>query len=74
MSKQYVKQWRVESNSTKGKFYKVSLTDQGEYECSCPAWIFRRKQCSHIAHAKANPDVAEIIQEMKPVIIPAKVI
>jgi hypothetical protein len=49
----YVQQWQIQSHSTPNKFYKVSLTENGEYQCSCPVWIFRRKQCKHIEQVKA---------------------
>lgn len=73
MATVYVKQWNVESNSSRGKFYKVSLTENGEYQCSCPAWIYRRKECSHIKMAKANPESQVIDRSQKPVIVMAKV-
>jgi len=52
MAVQYVRQYKVESHSREGTFYKVSVTDSGEWQCSCPAWIFKRKQCKHIQDAQ----------------------
>jgi len=49
LKKEYVKKWDVPSS--KGtKTYKVSLTNNGDYECSCPAWTTHtpRKDCKHI--------------------------
>lgn len=73
MTKRYVKKWRVQSNSDNNKFYTVSLTEDGKYECSCPAWIYRRKECSHIQFAKANPNSDIITQKDKPIVVYAKV-
>jgi len=30
----------------------VSLTKDGKYECSCPTWIYRRKEYAHIQAVK----------------------
>lgn len=43
--------------------YIVSETINGEWQCSCPSWKFRRRQCHHIAKAKANPEKYEIAVE-----------
>jgi len=43
--------------------YIVSETVNGEWQCSCPAWKFRRIQCRHISKAKANPEKYEISKE-----------
>ena len=47
----------------KPKKYIVSETVDGEWQCSCPHWKFRRKECSHIRKAKANPEEYEIAKE-----------
>jgi len=44
-------------------YYIVSETIDGEWQCSCPAWKFRRKQCHHIKKAQENPDKYEILVE-----------
>lgn len=43
--------------------YIVSEMKDGTWQCSCPAWKFRRKQCDHIDKAKANPEKYEIAVE-----------
>jgi hypothetical protein len=49
---QYIKQWQVQSHSDPSTYYTVSLAQDGHWECSCPQWIFRRKECKHIQEAK----------------------
>jgi len=53
----YLNQWTVPSNS-KPKNYTISLTYDGEWQCSCKGWTqhFPRKDCTHIRELKANPD------------------
>jgi len=51
-AKEYIRKWLVSSRTTSGKKYVVSLTKDGEYECSCPVWIFTRKECPHIQAVK----------------------
>lgn len=43
--------------------YIVSETEDGRWECSCPAWKFRRMECHHIRKAKANPEKYRIAKE-----------
>jgi len=52
--RRYQKQWLVPSDTDSEKTYKVSLTLEGEYQCSCPRWIFSkpRKDCKHIGDVK----------------------
>ncbi|MEM2922240.1 MAG: hypothetical protein QXF26_08000 [Candidatus Bathyarchaeia archaeon] len=52
--KKYADQWNVGSHSDPSKFYTVSLTVDGDYECSCPQWIYRRRECKHIQEVKDN--------------------
>ena len=47
----------------KPKNYIVSETIDGEWQCSCPHWKFRRKECSHIRKAQADPEKYEIAKE-----------
>lgn len=47
MSKPFLK-WNVQSESNPTKFYTVSRNTDGSFSCSCPAWIYRRKECKHI--------------------------
>ena len=51
-AKIYSNQWQVPSRSSPGKFYKVSVTPNGEWECSCPDWTYRRNECKHIKQVK----------------------
>lgn len=61
MAKNYVQQWTVQSKSSSSRFYKVSVTDQGEWECDCPAWKFRspRVDCKHITEIKGRVPESE---------------
>lgn len=45
---QWVKRWSVPSESNPSKSYVVAQNREGEFGCSCPVWIFRRKECKHI--------------------------
>jgi hypothetical protein len=62
MTKRYIKKWKVRSQSNPNKFYTVSLTEKGEYECSCPEWIYRRRKCHHIAIVENNGGEEEPLQ------------
>lgn len=46
--KSYLKQWGVPSDTNPEKTYKVSLTPDFEFQCSCPRWVFKRETCKHI--------------------------
>lgn len=50
----YIAQWDVESHTTPGKHYTVSLKHDHTWQCSCPQWKFRRKECKHIIEAKTG--------------------
>jgi len=50
--KEYADQWNVGSHSDPSKFYTVSATVDGAFECSCPQWIYRRRECKHIQEVK----------------------
>ena len=52
--KEKVRQWNIESSSDPTKIYKITLYDDGSYACSCPQWIYRRKDCKHIIQCKAE--------------------
>lgn len=43
----WVRGWDVESDSS-DSVYRVSISDQEEWGCSCPVWKFRRQVCKHI--------------------------
>lgn len=47
MSK-WVENWEVQSESNPEKFYTVSRAVNGEFGCSCPQWVYRKKTCKHI--------------------------
>ena len=51
--KRYKQVFGVASHSNPDKDYVVVLTDKGEWQCSCPAWIFHtpRPTCKHIKEA-----------------------
>ncbi len=50
--KRRLKQWEVQSHSDPSKQYKVTLYDDDSFACSCPQWIYRRKECKHIKKYK----------------------
>ena len=43
----YPKQWTARGR-TSSDLYVISLTTTGAYQCSCPAWKFRREKCKHV--------------------------
>jgi len=47
----------------KPRQYIVSETLDGEWQCSCPVWKFRREECHHIRKAKSNPEKYKIAKE-----------
>lgn len=56
----YKKQWEIASFSNPDKKYKVSLTQNDHYECSCRRWCTHvpRENCKHIS-AVLNGDCEE---------------
>ena len=44
-------EWTIESSSTSGIYYTVKLKGE-QYECDCPGYRFRRKECKHIKSIK----------------------
>jgi len=48
----YVETWQVESETTPGKMYAVSMDRLGEWSCSCPRWTLNatRPTCKHILY------------------------
>lgn len=60
MTQEYIKKFIVPSRSTLGKTYLVSQTKFGQWQCSCPHWIFRHSECDHIRRVKANPSKYEV--------------
>lgn len=51
-----VEQWSVDSDSSPGSSYRVSLLDDGSYSCACKGWTMHtpRRDCKHIAVVKAG--------------------
>jgi hypothetical protein len=64
MKKAYRRQWVVPSDSDPDKTYKVSLTHEYEFQCSCPRWIFKREICKHIQDVIAG--VYEYPERLRP--------
>ena len=58
----YVKQWMVGSHTDPDKEYKVSQTEDGNWKCGCPRWIFGkpRKDCKHILGLKGEEPVDQV--------------
>jgi hypothetical protein len=59
----YISQWMIPSTSGRvdkqgnAVMYKISEAQDGHFECSCPAWKFRRHlvgDCKHIIAIRAN--------------------
>ena len=72
MAKYYAQQWNIKSFTDDDKEYKVSRCFDDHYECSCPRWIFARKQlpngeCKHIIAVKEMM-INGMLIEAKPVI------
>lgn len=40
--------YKVKSSSNPKKEYTVSKSRDGKWGCSCPGWIYHRKNCKHI--------------------------
>ena len=47
------RKWAVREKFTR-KLYIVSLTQKDEWQCSCPAWIYKRRECIHITIVKTK--------------------
>jgi len=54
----YLNQWEAPSKSNPSKKYIISLTYDGEWQCSCKGWTMHvpRKDCIHIRDLKADPE------------------
>jgi hypothetical protein len=48
----YSQQWKVRSETNPNHYYTVSLKTDGIWECSCPHWIYRHRECKHIEQVK----------------------
>jgi len=51
----YSRQWKVRSETNPDTTYTVSLKPDGSWECSCPHWIYRHRECKHIRKVKNRP-------------------
>jgi len=45
--------WEIESQTVKGKKYRVSLTKNG-LECNCLDALIRNRECKHILQVKTR--------------------
>lgn len=64
MANSYVRSWNIRSFTDPDKVYKVSQRQNGDYACSCPAWIYRRKLCKHI-EAVIQQELIEVHQAVR---------
>jgi hypothetical protein len=56
--------YRVESETTKGKFYIVIVKDDVPLECSCPAFEYERKiVCKHMYRVMESIEYENFIDE-----------
>jgi len=44
----WIDKWKVPSSSRPGVKHIVAKSTEGVWGCSCEAWIYHRKICSHI--------------------------
>jgi|GEM_PF-6102256 len=51
MADRWVKRWYIPKSSANG-FWTVAIDRLGNWGCSCPQWIFYRKECKHIQRVK----------------------
>jgi len=49
-----VNQWDIPSSSDPSKVYTVTKKANGNFECTCPQFKFRRKICKHITECKTK--------------------
>jgi len=54
----WVRGWDVESDSS-DTVYRVSISDNEEWGCSCPVWKFRRQICKHILKVQSETNFQE---------------
>lgn len=59
----------VPSHTTKDRFYTITLYKDGDIECNCPSFIYRKgyKQCKHIRQNIAT--LTNIVSKKSPTII-----
>ena len=61
-----VQKWQVRSHSDPSKHYTVSLRKDGVFECSCPQWIYRRRECKHIQEVQDSIRAQAFTQAQTP--------
>lgn len=57
MAKNYNPVATYPSSSNPGKVYTVSVDEQGNLSCSCPAWVFKKQDvrtCKHVQDYQRN--------------------
>jgi len=54
----------IKSTTDAAKQYIVSFK-RGRWMCSCPAWIYRRKECKHIKLAQSGQVKSESVTVTK---------
>jgi hypothetical protein len=59
MTVKYIKKYTVSSDSVAGKEYLVSITEHGQWQCSCKHWTTRHVDCKHILKVRINPEAYE---------------
>ena len=52
MADKWIRRWDVPSESDPEKSYVVAQDTDGNYACSCPQFVYRRKECKHIVAVK----------------------
>lgn len=55
----YCFHWKIESDSSPGKFYTVSKDADGGFACSCRGWTLHtpRRDCRHILYVRAGQGI-----------------
>jgi len=74
MSNRWLLKWSIESFVKVGTSYTVSLGTDGNWGCSCPAWIFQRRKlpdnsCKHIHALKECVKIAGGVYSLESVTI-----
>lgn len=57
MAKSYQPVAEYPSASSPGKVYTVSVDEEGNLSCSCPAWVFKKgdvRTCKHVEDYQRN--------------------
>ena len=62
IEKKEVQTWEVPSESDPNTIYIVKKTKEG-WECSCPSFLFRGKECKHIKKVKGGEKNLEVVEK-----------